>query len=573
MTTVFETWLSDRFPAAAQPAGQARIEEWRYAGAPAPLAWRSLAHLARSGGMLDLAIDTLERGLTEAPTDDGLLSDRACLATLVGDDDTARGLTARIAPGSPFRISPLLTAFEAGTHDDITELVTALGGRPQWDESHDRLVKACRQAGRAVEGAGFVAQWMGRHGIAPMALVRAGEALLEAGQPEASLRMLQPIWQANEDSLAAMIGPCRPPATPPDAIEARIERGLATPPKPPFALPGAETTPDSARVLFVGAATNGGREVFPNDLAAHLAATADLAGGRLDLWLDDAAGKPLEVRAPDSAIAQRLAALAEHIERTRPDIVLLDCSWSPTGRGLSRDMVAGWKARFGFRLVCMFRDALKAAQSLMEYWAEISEGVLVFDPHSPSLPAMGGKGVAIPVPALHPPFAPGTNDNGLLFVGGLAQPHRVMLLAALANRPLGLTLLIGAERKQRTASPADYAAELAKAGMVLNLAAHDQAERLVTGRVWESIACGALLLEQDGSGTEAFFTPWHHYLPWSHAGDIEGMCRVLERRPDLQDAIASRALAFARAHYGPDKVWRAVLAAGRERSPPNRNQS
>jgi hypothetical protein len=555
-------WLIAHLPAAARDSGLARIDHWRESGTGPALLWRLLLDLARSGGLLDAAITAAGRGLAAAPDDPDLLADLAALLIRTGDDAQAARIIDRLPAGHPARLEPLLAACEAGTMiigDEVTDGLTA---RPDWGTSHDRLVKAARQEGAPAKGAAFALGWMGRHGLAPMAMARAGEALLEAGEAAKALQMLMPLWQANEDRLAAMIGPCRPPSVAVTDAIARIEAGLAAPAAPPLPLPGADLEADAASVLYVGASTNGGREVFPNDLADHFRATAAAAGGRLDLWLDDALGKPMEVRAPDTAIAARIDALDAHLGAARPDIVLLDCCWSPTGRGLNRDNVAALKRRHGFRLIALFRDALAAARTLMEYWAEIADAVLLFDPHSPVIPSLPGRCTAIPVPALRPPFAPGTNHGGLLFVGGLAQTHRVMLLAALTQQPIGLSLLIGSERLRRSGTPADYAARLGEAGAVLNVATHDQAECLVTGRVWESIACGAVLLEQAGSGAAAFFTPWRHFLPWHHQGDIVALALALEERDDLRRAVAAEALGFACAHYGPHRVWRAVLAAG-----------
>lgn len=562
MTESALSWLETRFPANAQEIGRSRIVEWRQSGqAPAAL-WRSLAEMAKSGGLLDLAVATLERGLTDTPEEAGLLADLACLRTMTGADAEAARLRHLLPPGTPDRIMPLLTAFEAGTIADPAEVRAGLMATAPWGAAHDRLVKAWRQVGAPALGASFVAEWMGRHGVAPTALARAGEALLEAGATEQAVTVLMPLWQLFKDSVERMIGPSQPPAMSPDAVIARIEAGLAAPARPPLPLPGAGWAADAARVLLVGSQTNGGREVFPNDLAAHFRNTADLAGGRLDLWLDDALGKPMEMRMTDAAIAQRVQALEAHLDASRPDILLLDCGWSLTGRGLNRDILARWKQDFGIRLVTFFRDALTASVSLIQYWAEVSDGVLLFDPHSPAFAALPGRCTAIPVPALHPPFAPATNAGNPLFVGGLAQTHRVMLLAALTRQPIDLELVIGAERLKRTSNSADYAACLGAARMVLNVASHDVDECLVTGRVWESIACGAVLLEQAGSGTESFFTPWRHYLPWSHLGDIVASVQALNRRDDLRQAIAREALSFADQHYDAGKVWRAVLAAG-----------
>jgi hypothetical protein len=555
------SWVAAVFPAPLHDAAQARIEYWAEQNLAAPVLWRMLAGLAKEAAAYDAATAALEEGLRRHPDDMGSLADLAVILTVTGQDDAAKSVADGLPTGHIARAEPLLAALEAGTTTGYGEITAILSARTDWGAQHDRLVKAMRLNGDSREAAQFAGAWMNRHGAQAVPMVRAGESLLEFGMNQQAHAMLFPVWQAYEADLAPMIGPCRPPQVSPDAVAARIEAALARPANPPYDLPGQDLAADRASVLFVGAATNGGREVFANDLAAHFQATADAAEGRLELWLDDTMGKPAEVRASDAFVASRVDALAERLDAGRPDILILDCSWSPCQRGLTRDLVAGWKARFGFRLVCLFRDALQDCVSLLEYWAQAADGLLVFDPHSPAMKSLAGKCFAIPVPALHAPFAPGGNDQGLLFCGGLAQSHRVTLMAALACQPIGLRLLIGAERSRRTATPADYAGELARAKASLNVATHHLSERLVTGRVWESIACGAVLLEQDKSGAESFFTPWRHYLPWSHMGDIVAFAQVLDTRDDLRRALRDEALSFARQHYDSGRVWRAILAA------------
>ena len=69
-----------------------------------------------------------------------------------------------------------------------------------------------------------------------------------------------------------------------------------------------------------------------------------------------------------------------------------------------------------------------------------------------------------------------------------------------------------------------------------------------------------MLLEQGGSGITAFFTPYRHYLPWSNIADIVQAYRFLERHDDLRRAMIAAARDWSARHYGPDRVWRALMA-------------
>ena len=173
---------------------------------------------------------------------------------------------------------------------------------------------------------------------------------------------------------------------------------------------------------------------------------------------------------------------------------------------------------------------------------------------------LAAKTLIIPVPAAPLPETQQPPRHGLTFIGGLGQIHRPILIGGLLTAGIDFTAVIGEMRRRRAPDLESYAALLADSRAVLNIAVHHQDQRLITGRIWETIAAGGLLLEQAGSGITTFFTPYRHYLPWGGIADIVQACRFLERHDDLRRAMIASARDWSARHYAPDKVWQALMS-------------
>ncbi|RAU20799.1 hypothetical protein CU669_16120 [Paramagnetospirillum kuznetsovii] len=102
-------------------------------------------------------------------------------------------------------------------------------------------------------------------------------------------------------------------------------------------------------------------------------------------------------------------------------------------------------------------------------------------------------------------------------------------------------------------------AMLTGASAILNISAHSPKDHLITGRVWETLAAGALLVEQDNPSTAKFFPPYRHYLPWTNVEDIVHIAKFIKRRPDLARRVADEGHAWAKRHYGVTAFWTALL--------------
>lgn len=291
--------------------------------------------------------------------------------------------------------------------------------------------------------------------------------------------------------------------------------------------------------------------------------SARAAGVDFDTYLDDAIVFPQLWRGSDEAAAERVSAFKAHLADHRPDIVILDCAYRPGLRGLKPAGIRALCDRLGVRLVCLMRDAMAGNMDYLPLWAEAADRLLIFDPASPIRvdPRFAHKvmlGFSQTQHLSPPPLAQGSD---LLFLGSDSYGVRNMLLSVLATSDdLDFTAITGARRAQDCPDFESYAARLGQAGAVLNVAAHARAEFLVTGRVFEAIALGTVLLEQDNPATRAYFTPWRHFLPWTNVADIVQLARFIKRNPAVAERIRTEARRWLDLNYDCGRFWRALFS-------------
>ncbi|CAA7615576.1 glycosyltransferase [Magnetospirillum sp. SS-4] len=564
-------WIAAAAPPDMAASLGASVGEWAEGNLPVFALWRFLGRRLGSAGLLDPARDAARRAVAAADGDPLPLAELARLDFAAGDDTAARALAERVPAGHPSRLDARLLLAEMSDRPDTglaAEIAGLLHARPDWGDAHELWHRLLRRHGLE-DAAGFLMGWMKACGAGPTPLMHMAQILLEGGHADQAAPILANLWRANEDSLGPVIGRHHAAIPPDPAAEAdlrhRIEAAQALPedglpihplPTPPSRLP--------ERVLYVGPDQTGTSPSFPNDLAQHLGDAARAAGGSMAHYADPAITGPDRPRMTDAARAGRIAAFIDHLRRTRPQVVILDCCWSPMRGDIDPAALAAVKAETGLSLLCLFRDAQEPSISLIRHWAALADGLILPDPFSPVFDAanadLAAKALVIPIPAPFGPEPPPQPRHGLLFIGGLGQFHRPILVGALTETGIDFTAILGTRRRELAPDLAAYAALLADSRAVLNIAVHHRDQRLITGRVWETIAAGGLLLEQTGSATPRFFQPYRHYLPWSDMADIVHACRMLAANDDLRRTIIASARDWSARHYAPARVWGALMA-------------
>jgi hypothetical protein len=451
----------------------------------------------------------------------------------------------------------------------IDTLTTRLMSDGDWTDRHLGLVEVLVEDGAPQAAKDFLTRWLERWPIKGSLCEGVGAAAMLIGDPTQARAIFAPVWadisNYTDPPVGRFTGSIRPYD---DAIEAeltaRIEAAFALDDSmlAVIAPPELDPPPPGLRVMLLSYSPG----ALSNDIAEHFARSAEVAGVSINVHSDSALTDPSHFVGTDQQVSERLGAFVAALDRDRPDILIVDCCWWPILRGLTPAIAAELKARFGFRLVCALRDSHAETMPVINAWLPACDTMVVFDPLSPAYsPAEGtrsAKVIALPVPSQHAPFlddhpAP---DLGITFVGSVVWRARYLLLSVLMTEGIGLTAVFGPHRAVQTPDTRAYARLLARSRAVLNVSRHSLKVHLVTGRVWETIATGTLLIEQTNPATAQFFTPYRHYLPWTDVDDIVHIARFIERRPDLAQKIAAEAQAWAARHYSCERVWSGLLA-------------
>lgn len=157
--------------------------------------------------------------------------------------------------------------------------------------------------------------------------------------------------------------------------------------------------------------------------------------------------------------------------------------------------------------------------------------------------------------------AGGARDVGVCFVGTIAgNPVRQAALAHLERN--GVDVLVrGGGVAEGSLSFAEYAALYRRARIVLNFSQvrTDLARHHLKGRVFEAMACGALLLETVNPETTRFFIPGREYETFADQEELLAKVRRLLADEPARAAIAARGHARVTTEYTAERFWRAVL--------------
>lgn len=216
---------------------------------------------------------------------------------------------------------------------------------------------------------------------------------------------------------------------------------------------------------------------------------------------------------------------------------------------------------------------LKIVSILFDTWVldravmtEALAGVdCVWETTSPSLPlwrepAFAGKLLHMQVPHAGNDAEPSAPlDGRLSFCGGVKgyNWHRAFWLAAASE--LGLPVSPRLSTHQSDGLPALesyalYMRHFRAAPCALNLSMRSDQTCIVTGRSFETIVGGSLLVQETTPDMDYYFISGEHYLQFSTLADLRAVVRFLATHPDEAEEIRRAGNAFARERYGDDTL-------------------
>jgi hypothetical protein len=348
-------------------------------------------------------------------------------------------------------------------------------------------------------------------------------------------------------------------------IDSRFEDlRLDTLSQEPVPLKAGEKDFSGLSVLIVGPSRI--NRFFPNDVVEQYVATGGECGLSVRAYTDDVIVYSSEARCSDADARKHLRDFALTVEDERPDVLMLDCGFASNPRSITPTFINDLRQRCGFRVVCLMRDCMHDNVAITEEWITVADTLVVGDPkaaiYSEKYRDLHATVLTLPtIPTeralYHGDEAP--RDLPLTFIGSINHPSRPMVLSALLTADVAFEAIYGDRRRERTSTKEGYVEFLRRSRATLNIAVHSDTEHLVTARVWQAIACGTVLVEQENAGTASFFVPYLHYLPWDNVADIVQIARFLEKNDAYRKRLGKAGSDWYLEHYNAARLWTTLL--------------
>lgn len=150
----------------------------------------------------------------------------------------------------------------------------------------------------------------------------------------------------------------------------------------------------------------------------------------------------------------------------------------------------------------------------------------------------------------------GSKSKDVCFVGTTrGYPTRQHYLEYLQNK---VPVFISGGQREHKLTIEEYAEVLRQSKISINFPDKSDGTIQAKCRIYESILCGAMLLEKDNDAIREWFQPMLHYVPFNNEMDLVEKIQYYVYHPEERELIAQRALNKMREDYSSDKWWSTV---------------
>ena len=292
------------------------------------------------------------------------------------------------------------------------------------------------------------------------------------------------------------------------------------------------------------------------------------AGAQVDAFYTDRCSYP-DVNFDAQAAKAGLERLAEKTAAFAPDVIVLDGNYVPSTESLNPAFLGKEKSRHGFKLIAFVGDAwgshwVPAADA----WSEVCDIVFHCAPETPferecRFPEkLCWSGCPVNTRNF---FRDEKKDFDISFVGTYVSGLRPFWLTVALQIAAKLNLkhrLLPHKREAGVALTMDqYAAVLRRSRMVLNFSTRLGPLKMMTGRTWQAMNAGTVLLEEDNAFTSAYFVPFVHFIPFATRNELAYAIEFFSRNPAEAARVGEAASAFCRERYSAKEVWSQLIGA------------
>jgi len=294
-----------------------------------------------------------------------------------------------------------------------------------------------------------------------------------------------------------------------------------------------------------------------HDIAYHVAHSAESAGVRVSRYDADAI-----TYHGNGKLRAEIGRLQEFLWENRPEIVVFDGNYIPNGRTIDADVILELKRAIGFKFLVIIPDCYDGCPvDYLGYWHRIADASVVFHGDSGYLRNLTNKTnvIVCPTVPIHAASFAARHDRDvdIGYSGGNTRQRRMFLDAA-ADAGLRTECWFHNRSRGQCPSVEEFADLLGRSKMAFNNGWVYNGESIITARVGEAIAAGAVLIQEVGSPIDDYLVPFVHYVPVANITQFVGFCQFLAEDDERRSALARDASDFWREHYSSDGFWRCV---------------
>ena len=257
--------------------------------------------------------------------------------------------------------------------------------------------------------------------------------------------------------------------------------------------------------------------------------------------------------------------LKRAIETHAPDLVFFEGSFIGGRQGIDAKTLQALKDRHGFKLATLVCDIYPPKENYAAYWADVSDLIVALNDHAYLEDARAQTTVlvapGVPIDFARMTSRPWKERDLEVFFNGARKSYRDLWCAFMVESVAGAQVSFSDQSAAGSMALEDYLDHLSGSQMVLNNGLVSARDHQLNFRIFEAMASGAVLLQQDFGLLREFFVPYVHYAPYATAPEMAETALCLIDNPDIAEAIAANALDWYQAHYSGPRFWDAVLAA------------
>jgi hypothetical protein len=265
-------------------------------------------------------------------------------------------------------------------------------------------------------------------------------------------------------------------------------------------------------------------------------------------------------RNPDD-LADAIAALDLELARFRPHIVMFDGNFLSHARTITPAYFAD-RHLWGFKLVVVIGDQYDTQPNFFDHWAAEADLVIAFNRRSTHflMTEHAHKFLywpCVPIARSHyQPFASAQKTVDTCLIGTVKAGRELMVSYMCSLGISGHYLLH--DRKNGVLTRDDYWRFTGQSKTVINSGTVTNVHSMVTGRAFEAVVLGTLVLEEVGNDLDKVFIPWVHYAPFANLNQAAMLIQYFAKHENDRKIMTDMAYDWMNTYFAPEHFWQAI---------------